>query len=69
MTTEQIAIHKNRQPFRSFIISLTNGESLFIKEFKDLHISPYKPNLITVFTEDGLVHLIEADSVVKIASP
>jgi hypothetical protein len=44
-----------------------SGESLHIKQPKEIGISPHKPHLITVFTADGLAHLFESTAIVKIA--
>ena len=67
MNITQIRQHAESKPFRAFRISLVSGESLPVKQPKEIGISPHKPHLITIFTADGLAHLFELSSIVKIA--
>jgi hypothetical protein len=68
MNINQIRQHAQSTPFRPFTIELVNGESLLIEESRQIHVSPYKPYLITIFTKDGLAHLFEPGSLIKIAA-
>jgi hypothetical protein len=67
MNIAQLRHHAESKPFRAFRVSLVSGESLLVNQPREIGISPHKPHLITVFTPDGLAHLFESTSIVKIA--
>jgi hypothetical protein len=68
MSVDQLKQKAESKSFRPFTISLVNGEDLPIEQAQDIHISRFKPYLISVFTKDGLAHLFEPSTVAKIAA-
>jgi hypothetical protein len=68
MDTKQVREFLARRPFRPFEIATTAGDHYAVLEEGDIFNNRRRPNLYVIFTDDGLAHLIEADSIVSVTS-
>jgi len=67
MNKEQIKTKLERVPFRSFTIELISGRQIIIGRDSEILFPGKRPELVIVFTDDGLQHEFELNAVIELA--
>lgn len=68
MKRDEIRALLEREPFRAFEIETTGGRRFDVTAADRLLMPVHKPELLIVFTNDGLMHFVEAGSVASVTS-
>ena len=68
MKAQEILARATRKPFRSFAINLVDGDSILIDRADIILHSDRRPELLIVFTADGM-RLFEDSVVASIIQP
>jgi hypothetical protein len=56
----------NREPFRPFVVELIGGRQILIGKDTEVLFSRRRPELIIVFSEDGLQHEFEVSAIASL---
>lgn len=53
------------KPFKPLEIATQTGDHFLVEQERDVYNNPRRPELFVLFTQDGLLHLIDADQIVS----
>jgi hypothetical protein len=65
MNVDELRQIIGRKPFRAVEIATASGDHYQLVDETYVLNSPRRPELFVLFTEDGLMHLVDADQVVS----